>query len=62
MDHADYERWWRERGAAELRELLYRDWDPIGLAEIADAPHDEYEHYAGALARRLRAWFAASAD
>jgi hypothetical protein len=55
MDAQAYERWWRERGDRELRELLLREWDPIGIAELADAPLDEYEHYAGQLARRLRA-------
>ena len=55
MDQGDHERWWRERGSSELRELLYSEWDPIGLGQIADAPRDEYEHYAGGLARRLRA-------
>src|SRR3954467_7649705 len=55
MDAQEYERWWRERGARELRELLLREWDPIGIARIADAQEDEYEHYAGQLARRLRA-------
>jgi hypothetical protein len=55
MDAQAYERWWRERGDRELRELLLREWDPIGIARIADAQDDEYEHYAGQLARRLRA-------
>lgn len=55
MDLGDHERWWRERGAAELRELLFSEWDPIGLRELADAPHDEYDHYAGGIVRRLRA-------
>jgi hypothetical protein len=55
MDAQAYERWWRERGERELRELLLREWDPIGIARIADAQEDEYEHYAGQLARRLRA-------
>jgi hypothetical protein len=55
MEQADHESWWSERGARELRELLFRDWDPIGLKELVDAPLDEYEHYAGQLARRLRA-------
>ena len=55
MDTADYERWWRERGARELRDLLYEEWDPIGLKHIADGSTDEYEAYAGQLARRLRA-------
>jgi hypothetical protein len=55
METADYERWWRERGADELRELLYEEWDPIGLKRLAEDSSDEYEAYAGQLARRLRA-------
>jgi hypothetical protein len=55
MDAQEYERWWRERGDRELRELLLSEWDPIGIAKIADEQLDEYEHYAGQLARRLRA-------
>ena len=55
MDPGEYERWWAERGAGELRELLFYEWDPIGLKDLADAPLDEYEHYAGTIARRLRA-------
>jgi hypothetical protein len=55
MDLAEHERWWRERGARELRELLYRDWDPIGVKDLADDSADEYEAYAGQLVRRLRA-------
>jgi hypothetical protein len=55
MDAQAYERWWRERGERELRELLLTEWDPIGISRIADAQLDEYEHYAGQLARRLRA-------
>jgi hypothetical protein len=55
MDAQAYERWWRERGDRELRELLLREWDPIGISDLAESPLDEYEHYAGQLARRLRA-------
>jgi hypothetical protein len=55
MDQAEHERWWRERGSAELRELLYRDWDPIGLKDIAEGSDDEYDAYVGQLGRRLRA-------
>ncbi len=35
MDAAEHERWWRERGAAELRRLLYEEWDPIGRDRFA---------------------------
>jgi hypothetical protein len=56
MDAAEHQRWWDERGNRELRELLYREWDPIGISRLADeAQTDEYEHYAGQLVRRLRA-------
>jgi hypothetical protein len=55
MDAQEHDRWWRERGDVELRELLLREWDPIGISRIADAQLDEYEHYAGQLVRRLRA-------
>ena len=57
MDAQEYERWWRERGDRELRELLLREWDPIGIKWLAEPRDqlDEYEHYAGQLARRLRA-------
>ena len=51
----DYDTWWRERGAAELRDLLYEEWDPIGVKDLAEDSADEYEAYAGQLARRLRA-------
>ena len=55
MDHAEYERWWQERGSGELRDLLYREWDPIGVKDLADGSEDEYDAYVGQLGRRLRA-------
>jgi hypothetical protein len=55
MDPQEYERWWRERGDGELRRLLLEEWDPIGIAKLSDEGADEYEHYAGVIARRLRA-------
>jgi hypothetical protein len=55
MDLSEHEAWWRERGAGELRDLLYREWDPIGVKDIADDSADEYEAYSGQLVRRLRA-------
>jgi hypothetical protein len=55
MDLREHERWWQERGARELRELLYQEWDPIGLKDIAEDAADEYEAYAGQIMRRLRA-------
>ena len=55
MDLPEHERWWDERGAAELRTLLYEEWDPIGVKELADESADEYDAYAGQIVRRLRA-------
>jgi hypothetical protein len=55
MDAGEYERWWRESGASGLRELLYREWDPIGVKDLADGSEDEYDAYVGQLGRRLRA-------
>jgi hypothetical protein len=55
VDAQEHQRWWAESGERELRELLLREWDPIGIARIAESQSDEYEHYAGQLGRRLRA-------
>src|SRR3954468_8833221 len=55
MDLREHERWWHERGASELRDLLYREWDPIGVKDLADDSSDEYEAYAGQIVRRLHA-------
>jgi hypothetical protein len=55
MEIQEHERWWRERGAAELRDLLFREWDPIGVKDLAEDSADEYEDYAGQIVRRLRA-------
>jgi hypothetical protein len=54
MEADDHQLWWNERGSAELQGILFDEWDPIGLKAVADAPRDEYDHYAGQLARRLR--------
>jgi hypothetical protein len=32
-----------------IREVLMRDWDPIGISEYEDAPEDEYDRYARTL-------------
>lgn len=51
---ADRDRWWREQGERELRDLLLR-WDPIGVAREPDWPQDEYDSFLEPLAARLRA-------
>ena len=55
MDQHEHDRWWQERGAEELRDLLYREWDPIGVKDLAEDSADEYDAYAGQIVRRLRA-------
>src|SRR4051794_22142789 len=55
MNLQDHDRWWRERGMQQLRDLLYQHWDPIGLKNLAEDSADEYEAYAGQIVRRLRA-------
>jgi hypothetical protein len=45
----------REKRAVEIqgaiRQILYRDWDPIGVCGAA--PEDEYDSYIGAVYRIL---------
>lgn len=45
----------REKRAAEIqdaiRQILYRDWDPIGVCGAA--PEDEYDSYIGGVYRIL---------
>lgn len=52
MAAIDGDSWWRERGEAELRALLY-EWDPIGVSAEPDWPGDEYDDLVGPLRRRL---------
>jgi hypothetical protein len=56
----EWHRWWRLRGARELRALLMDGWDPIGVSSTPEA-YDEYYAYIGPLARRLRSGADASA-
>ena len=46
--------WWRDRGEAELRALLY-EWDPIGVSAEPDWPRDEYDELIPPLRDRLEA-------
>jgi hypothetical protein len=45
--------WWKRVGGRELRELLMRSWDPIGVSGWPDAA-DEYDSYMGDVATMLR--------
>jgi|ERR1039458_2453128 hypothetical protein len=49
----EWHRWWKTRGAQELRMLLMTHWDPIGVNGIPEAA-DEYDSYLGGLAEKLR--------
>ena len=46
--------WWRERGEAQLRALLF-EWDPIGVAAEPGWPEDEYDDLIDPLRERLAA-------
>src|ERR1700722_5633925 len=48
----DWHRWWKTSGARELRGLLMKYWDPIGVNGIPEAS-DEYDSYLGPLAKKL---------
>jgi hypothetical protein len=49
-----FDSWWRERGAGELRALLY-EWDPVGVSQEPDWPADEYDELLDPLRERLAA-------
>jgi hypothetical protein len=51
----EFECWWDETGERELRELLYRAWDPIGVSGSFPFAVDEYDGYARRIVRLLRA-------
>jgi hypothetical protein len=53
MDLADWQTWWKWRGARELRRILMDEWDPIGVRGVPEAA-DEYDGYLDPLASRLR--------
>ena len=36
----------------QIRQVLLRDWDPIGVSDIPEA-HDEYDSYVGGIYRLL---------
>jgi len=46
--------WWKRSGEAELRALVMKEWDPIGVAAFEGAATDEYDSYLGPIASRLR--------
>jgi hypothetical protein len=45
-------RWWKREGEEQLRELLNKEWAPIGFVGLL--PDDEYDSYLGPLSHLLR--------
>lgn len=50
----DWARWWKDAGGWQLRQILFWRWDPIGVQEGFPWSYDEYDSYAGLLAKTLR--------
>jgi hypothetical protein len=55
LSEEEYARWWNEAGFAEVRQLLFWRWDPIGVDDAFPVIADEYDRYARVLLSRLRA-------
>ena len=54
LSEEEHARWWKEAGGWQLRQLLYWQWDPIGVTDAFPWTYDEYDSYAGLLVTRLR--------
>ena len=50
----EFERWWKETGEHELRQILLWRWDPIGVAHYFPNTADEYDEYAPEIVELLR--------
>jgi hypothetical protein len=50
----EHARWWKEAGGWQLRQLLYWQWDPIGVNDGFPWSYDEYDSYAGPIATQLQ--------
>jgi hypothetical protein len=50
----DFARWWKETGEQELRQLLYWQWDPIGVNDSFPYAVDEYDGYAPQVVQAVR--------
>jgi hypothetical protein len=59
LSEEEYARWWNEVGFAELRQLLFWRWDPLGVDDAFPTTADEYDRYARVLLARLRTGMAA---
>ena len=50
----DFARWWKETGERELQQLLYWEWDPIGVHDSFPYAVDEYDGYAPQVVQAIR--------
>jgi hypothetical protein len=53
MELSEWHLWFKRRGGRALRDLVMREWDPIGVSGAPEAL-DEYDGYLGRIADRLR--------
>lgn len=53
VELSDWRRWWKQRGENELRAVLLREWDPVGVKDEPLAAY-EYDSYALPLAQKLQ--------
>jgi hypothetical protein len=49
-----FARWWRETGERELRQILFWQWDPIGISWYFPTTADEYDGYTSGVVLLLR--------
>lgn len=55
LSEAEWGEWWRDRGAEELRTLLFWRWDPIGVANFFPDRRHAYDDEAAPIVRKLKA-------
>lgn len=54
MPSDDLAAWWKATGEAELRQILFWRWDPLGVADLFPNTADEYDGYAPQVVQALR--------
>jgi hypothetical protein len=50
----EFATWWRDAGQEQLGEILYWEWDPIGINPAFPATRGEYDGYPEQIAAELR--------
>jgi hypothetical protein len=53
VEPSQWQRWWKQQGARELRDLLMLWWDPLRVWGIPEAIH-EYDNHVDRVGRLLR--------